>query len=150
MEVNLSIQSSKESEFPETKKIEMQNSFNLSRLHFFVKVVETIFVTFPLKTIEISFRIVKLLTWDITKTGVSKLCGYHAEANNGFEREYLKTVRVARDILFTPYVVNCAFQDMIAKREEKISTANLNGDIQSSSLSINNNETFDLFSSYMY
>lgn len=89
-----------------------------SRARFFLKLVQTTLLCPVTSTVVLAYRMVKLITWVPVMAVVYKLSGYHTEAANYFEREYLKTVRAVRDLLFIPVVIGRAAQDLVASREE--------------------------------
>lgn len=119
-----------------------------SRLHFFAKLVQTVLLYPITTTVTLSFRVLKLLTWVPVKTGFYKISGHHTEASNFSEREYLKTVKAFRDILFIPSVAARAFQDMISSRVDFVD------DIEpmptQDYLSVHYTKEFQQFSSYMH
>lgn len=86
-------------------------------LHYFGKLVASILFRPAFNTVKFTLRSVKLLTWDSAKSALYKISGFHTESAEHFESEYLKTVKVARDILFTPTVIKRAYMDMVGKRE---------------------------------
>lgn len=119
-----------------------------SRLHFFGKLLETIFVQPIISTGTLIGRSIKLITWDIAKAGVYKISGYHTESADFLEGEYLKTVKVFRDLLFIPSVALRAFLDLVMPREDFID------DIDSKSpenyINVEFTKSFQQFSSYMH
>lgn len=119
-----------------------------SRLHFSWKFAQTILLIPITTTVRLSCRLVKLLTWDVGKAGAFKALGYHNEASAFFERNYLKTVRVARDLLFIPTTAYSALRDIVAKGDDFVD--DLKVDASHSYLSVDHTKKFDLFSSYMY
>lgn len=126
----------------------LNNAVKRSRLHFSWKFAQTILIIPITTTVQLSCRLVKLLTWDIGKAGAFKVLGYHTEAAAFLEREYLKTVRIARDIFFIATTAHSAFSDMVAKGDEFVDDLNV-GHPQNY-LSVDHTKKFDLFSSYMY
>lgn len=94
------------------------NSSRPSHLHYLWKLIQTIFMTPVTSTIHLACRAVKLLTWDKCKSYTLQLLGYHSDADAFFESQYLKTVKVIRDILFIPTTAYSVFKDLIAKSEE--------------------------------
>lgn len=89
-----------------------------TRFSYFVKFMQTVAIAPITTTARLALRGVKLLTWNPVKAGFYKIGGFHTESAAYFEREYLKTVKVARDLLFIPSVAKRAFVDVFAKREE--------------------------------
>ena len=127
----------------------INKGFRDTRWHFALKSAQTILIYPITSTLQLSCRLVKLLTWDLAKAGALKILGYHNESSTSLEREYLKTVRVARDILFIPTIARSAFSDLLAKRD----TAYLD-DMRARSpqsyLNVPYAKKLNLFSSYMY
>lgn len=68
-------------------------------------------------TAKLAYRAVKLLTWDLAKAGLYKISGHHTESATFLERQYLKTVKVVRDLLFIPSVIKRAIQDVFVRYE---------------------------------
>lgn len=126
----------------------MNDKVGHGRLHFFLKLVQTSLLRPITRTALLSCRVVKLSTWVLAKTGVQKISGYHTESATYFKREYLKTIKAARDVLFIPSVWIRAFKDTIVTREEffddieKIPTQNY--------LNVNYTSSFQPFSSYLH
>lgn len=116
-----------------------------SRLYFFGKLVETIFVCPITTTVALTGRVVKLITWDLAKAAIYKVSGYHTESADFLEREYLKTVRALRDFLFVPAIAKRAFQDMIATREQFVDDLPATNFIK-----VDCTKSFQQFSSYMH
>ncbi|MEX1012077.1 MAG: hypothetical protein WDZ27_00095 [Waddliaceae bacterium] len=93
------------------------NVVKSSRLYFFAKLAQTILLR-PIATVAtLTYRIIKLITWVSTKSAINKVLGYHTESYDYFEREYLKTVKAVRDILFIPSMAKRCYLDMVAKSE---------------------------------
>lgn len=126
----------------------INNVVKCSRLQFSWKFAQTILITPFTTTAHLSCRLVKLLTWDIGKAGVFKLLGYHTEANAFLESQYLKTVRVVRDILFIPTTARSIFKDIVAKDDELAD--DLKEMAPQNYLSVAHTKKFNLFSSYMH
>lgn len=90
-----------------------------SRLHFFAKLVQTILLRPIITTATLAYRTVKLLTWVPVKVGLYKVSGHHhTESVEFFEREYLRTVKAVRDVLFVPSMVKRTFDDLVATRAQ--------------------------------
>lgn len=119
-----------------------------SRCHFSLKFAQTLFISPFTSTALLICRVVKLITWDIGKAATFKILGYHVAAGTFLQDEYLKTVRVARDILFIPTVARSAFNDMVSKREKF--EDDLKMDDSQRYLSSAHTKKSDQFSSYMY
>lgn len=119
-----------------------------SRLYFPGKLAQTIFIRPFTTTLHLSCRLVKLLTWDMGKAATFKCLGYHNEATAFWENNYLKTVRVARDILFIPTTAYSVFSDMVAKSDEFMNEGR--GKLPHDYLSVAYTSTINLFSSYIY
>ena len=68
-----------------------------------------------------AFRLAKLFTWAPIKTTAYLLGGFFDEADSYFKRSYLKTVQVARDLLFIPSLQIRTLKDLFAKRTKDTS-----------------------------
>ncbi len=124
-----------------------EQTYKPSRLHFFVRFAQTLLIK-PITTpMLLALRSFKLLTWDASQALTLKALGYHTEASEKFEKSYLKTVRVARDILFIPTTAASAFGGMIASRKKV--NDDLCRKLPSDYLSTNYTRKFDQFSSYL-
>jgi hypothetical protein len=88
------------------------------KLYFAGKIVQTILLRSTVKTATLIYRSIKQITWVPLKCGIYKINGHHTDSADYFKQEYLKTAKVARDLLFIPSVVNRAFNDMFLTREE--------------------------------
>ena len=86
-------------------------SFN--RFHYFTVAVSAILLRPVAKSLALTYRLIKLTSWVPGKVVCYKMNGYHTEANDFFTREYLKTVRTARDLFFAPSLGISAFKDFI-------------------------------------
>jgi len=101
-----------------TSPEEENKNIRNSRFHYFAKLVQTILFRPITKSVALTFRVAKLITWVPVKTLGYKINGFHTESANYFTKEYLKTVKTARDILFTPSVALSAFNGIFATREK--------------------------------
>lgn len=88
-----------------------------SRFCCFTKFSYTILLSPFTTTTKLTFRLVKLLTWDCIKSSLYKMSGYHTDSHNFLQSQYLKTVKAARDILLIPSIIKRSFVDMVAKRQ---------------------------------
>jgi hypothetical protein len=88
-----------------------------SRLYSIGKLAQTILFRPITTTLNLAYRTIKLLVWVPARSGLYKISGFHAESATYFEREYLKTVKAVRDLLFLPSIAKRIFKDITAKRE---------------------------------
>lgn len=127
----------------------VDNGFKPGRLHYFGKFAQTILITPFTSTIHLACRTVKLITWDVSKAVVLTILGHRSDAGAFLEDKYLRTARVARDILSIPITARSALKDLFAKREEVIDDLPLKFP-QQSYLTVEHTQKFDPFSSFMH
>lgn len=87
------------------------------RLHYFGVFAQTVTLSPLVSSATLAARIAKFTTWVPLKALAYKVSGYHSESSQYLERQYLKTVKSVRDLLFIPSVAARAFRDMSASRE---------------------------------
>lgn len=89
-------------------------SFGLQqgKYHYLKKFTETLFITPITTTTILALRAIKLLTYTPLKSACLMISGYHNESSSYLETQYLKTVKVARDLLFLPSTVKRAYLDL--------------------------------------
>jgi len=118
-----------------------------SEFYLIAKLSQTVLISPITTTLKLALRTVKLLTWDPTKAGVYKICGYHTKSATHLKSEYLETMRVARDLFSIPPIVRRILIDMVAKHEalvDDITTQDfLNANVKYL-------PQFEQFSSYLY
>ncbi|OJU80665.1 MAG: hypothetical protein BGO10_02485 [Chlamydia sp. 32-24] len=92
-------------------------SCNHRDLHSTRRFATTIFITPVSTSFKLAFNTVKLLTWDVSKSTVLTLMGYHGEGATFLQERYLNTMRKLRDLAFIPSLAHDAFKNMMAKGE---------------------------------
>ncbi len=88
------------------------------RFYFCAKLAQTILVYPATEGALLALRTVKLLTYAPVKAGLYKISGYHTKASTYFQKEYLKTMQVVRNIGLIPSLAKRTFKDIIAKDEQ--------------------------------
>jgi hypothetical protein len=121
-----------------------------SRGHFFVKLLETIFISPITSTVTLLGRSIKLITWDLAKTSMYKIGGYHTEAADFLEGEYLKTVKALRDLIFIPSVAVRALRDISAVREIYLDDIEPKPTDEYINNAVNFNKSYEQFTSSMH
>ena len=136
---------------PSNEQVEERNMNDKvlgSRSYFFAKLVQTLFLRPITTTLEFTYHTIKLLTWVHLRVGLYAISGHRIEADVFHEKEYLKTVKAVRDILFIPVIVKRVFEDMVATREtlvKKIPQITLDAYIK-----VRTEKQFQQFSSYLH
>ncbi len=96
----------------------IKNTDRLSSWHFCGKFAQTILITPFTTTAHLTCRLVKLLTWDICKSGILTVSGRYPKAAAFFNEKYYKTWEVALNLVLIPSVAKSAFWDMVRSNEE--------------------------------
>lgn len=119
-----------------------------SRFHYFKKLVQTILVYPEITATKLLYRSIKLVTWVSLKTVGYRISGYHNEAHDFFEKNYIDTVKAFRDLVFIPAIAKRAFQDMIAHHEK--ANADITPKLPKDYLNVDYTKSLHQYSSYLH
>jgi hypothetical protein len=131
-----------------TEKYDINDKPNFSKYHFLCKLLQNTIINPITTTLNLSLRTIKLITWVPAKCALYKISGYHKESAEYLEQEYLKTVKVLRNLLFIPSVSVQAFNEMTKTQEDVVD--DIDRMPTESYLKVPFNKAFQQFSSYLY